>query len=334
MKDNKTSNSSELDRLTSNSFLYLKQELKDLQEIDSLLTHISRNGTLASKEQAKGYLAASDALFQYNGNIQKVNDLLDAQYQISQRNSISMKELAKATQTAGNLSMDTTSLPEKELTALLGAGIAASGESGDTVARSLNDALATLSKKNRKSSFNGEIIDEDKLKRAEERCRSLGVELECMKDGMLRLREPLDILKAVAEAYQSLPSNLPEKGQILEDIGGTNQTQVLDSLFNNWGIYEKMLLDYEGASGSVMAAVKENAKDLEEGLGRLEDAWKNTMSNISASTEMKTDTNGLEGLLSFVEKTRSFLDTLDALSTIPNELFDSEGLGLTVSYSS
>jgi len=43
--------------------------------------------------------------------------------------------------------------------------------------------------------FDGEVIDEEQLKKVEERCHSLGVELEYMKDGIATLRNPIEVLK-------------------------------------------------------------------------------------------------------------------------------------------
>ena len=48
------------------------------------------------------------------------------------------------------------------------------------------------------------------LKKVEARCHSLGVELEYMKDGVPTLRNTMDVLRELAEVYNSLPDNSAE----------------------------------------------------------------------------------------------------------------------------
>jgi len=77
--------------------------------------------------------------------------------------------------------------------------------------------------------FDGEVIDEEQLKKVEERCHSLGVELEYMKDGIATLRNPIEVLKDLAEVYNSLPDDSAEKQGLISDLGGKYHANALSA---------------------------------------------------------------------------------------------------------
>lgn len=168
---------------------------------------------------ANDYLIASDAAYGYAGNVEKLTGLLDGQNQITNRNAVSMEELANATKVAAN-QLSNMGIEENELTALLGTGIATSREAGETVGRAVKGIMMNLQQVAGETGFDGEVIDEESLKKVEARCHSVGVELEYMKDGIARLRDPMDVLKELAEVYNSLPEDSADKAGIISDIGG------------------------------------------------------------------------------------------------------------------
>ena len=136
------------------------------------------------------------------------------------RNAVSMEELANATKTAGSLLANVSNLSEQEMSALLGTGIATSRESGETVARALRSIMMNLQGVAGEGGFEGEEIDAEQLKKVEARCHSLGVELEYMKDGLVSLRDPIQVLRDLSEVYNSLPEDSAERAGMIADIGG------------------------------------------------------------------------------------------------------------------
>lgn len=168
---------------------------------------------------ANDYLIASDAAYGYQGNVEKLNALLDSQNQITNRNAVSMEELARATKVAGN-QLSNSGIKENEASALLGTGIATTRESGETVGRAIKGIIMNLQQVEGETGFDGEIIDAEGLKKVEARCHSLGVELEFMKDGMATLRNPMEVLKELSEVYRSLPEDSADRAGLISDIGG------------------------------------------------------------------------------------------------------------------
>ena len=163
------------------------------------LSALVQSANSISADLADSYMIASDAAYGYSGNIEKLTEFMDGQTQVANRNAVSMEELANASQTAAGIFSDISMISEKEMTALLGAGISASGESGETVARALKSILMSLQETAGEGGFDGEIIDGEALEKAEARCRSVGVALEDMRNGITSLREPMEILKDLSD---------------------------------------------------------------------------------------------------------------------------------------
>ena len=129
--------------------------------------------------------------------------------------------------------------------------------------------------------FDGEIIDEEQLKKVEDRCHSLGVELEYMKDGVATLRNPMDVLKELSEVYSSLPDNSADKQGLISDIGGKYHANALSSLLGNWELYEKMLSDYASGTGSAMTEAMKTSDSWEGRLHSLSNSWLELIDNFA-----------------------------------------------------
>ena len=86
--------------------------------------------------------------------------------------------------------------------------------------------------------FDGEVIDEEQLKKVEERCHSLGVELEYMKGGVATFRNPMEIFKDLSNVYRSLSDNSADKQGLISDIDEKYHANALSSLLGNWELYE------------------------------------------------------------------------------------------------
>lgn len=258
------------------------------------------------------YLIASDAAYGYAGNVEKLTGLLDGQNQITNRNAVSMEELANATKVAAN-QLSNMGIEENELTALLGTGIATSREAGETVGRAVKGIMMNLQQVAGETGFDGEVIDEESLKKVEARCHSVGVELEYMKDGIARLRDPMDVLKELAEVYNSLPENSADKAGIISDIGGKYRGNVLSSILSNWDKYEKMLSDYENAEGSALEEAIKTANSWEGLLAQISNNWTGFMQNFA---EDGLVTNTLKVINGLVKGADSLVESFGALPTI------------------
>lgn len=301
---------------TASGYLYSVQEMyrAGYQNAGQMaeLSALAQSAGGLDADLATDYLIASDAAYQYAGNAEKLSQLLDGQSQVTSRNAVSMEELANATKTAAS-QLANASIAENELTALLGTGIAATRESGEAVARAVRGIIMELQQVEGETGFETEVIDAKQLEAAEARCRSLGIELKSMQDGIVRLRDPIQVLRELSQAYNSLPDDSEQRSGILSDIGGKYRSNVLAAILSNWDSYEKMIGDYENAGGAAMDAAAKTADSWEGSLNRLKNTWTETVGNIADSDAIISAINGLQGLLSVLDKVTAFLTPLGSI---------------------
>ncbi len=298
------------DYLTKIQEMY-KSGYKNAKEMAELSLLMENIGGFDS-DLTKDYITASDAAYQYSGNVENLTALLDSQKQVTEQNSISMAELLNATkESAGQLAE--IGIQEDEMTALFGTGLASTGESGETVGRAINSIIMSLQKLKGETGFEGEIIDENSLSKAETRCNSLGIELTGVEDGVTKLRNPIQILKELAAAYNSLPDDSAQKAGILSDIGGDGGSGVLDGILSNWGLYEKMLSDYGNAGSLSMEGAMNSADSWQDSLNRLSNTWTATVGNIADSNVFTPVINIANSFLEVINKITSTIGSLPSL---------------------
>lgn len=302
------------------------RNLEAMSEL-SLLVQASTDFT---QNMANDYITASDAIFHFNGSVEKLNALLDGQTQIAAKNTLQMKELADATRIAGSLLSDTAQLEENQISALLGAGIKTSGDSAEQAAQAIKSIVMNLQQIKGKGGFSGEIIDDEQLAKAQACLQSLGIELEAVQNGILTLRSPIDILEELAAAYQSLPVNSPARSGIISDIGGEYGQNVLTGLLSEWNTYEKMLADYDNSAGAAMKKAMQSAEGWEGSLNRLSNTWASTVGNIADSDGITAGINALNSLLGVVNRLTSALGSAGSIGAGLGAYLSAKNLGKQV----
>lgn len=181
------------------------------------------------------------------------------------------------------------------------------------MARAVRGIIMELQQVEGETGFETEVIDAGQLKNAEAQCRSLGIALKSMQDGIVRLRDPIEVLRELSEAYNSLPDGSEQRSGILSDIGGKYRSNVLAAILSNWDSYEKMLGDYENAGGAAMDAAAKSANSWEGSLNRLKNTWTETVGNIADSDAIISAINGLQGLISVLDKVTAALTPLGSI---------------------
>lgn len=284
---------------------------KNAEELARLSTLAQSSGSMDAS-LANDYIMASDAAYRYSGNVEKLTALLDAQNQVTNRNSVSMEDLAEATKISAS-HLANVNIGENEMTALLGTGIATTQETGNVVGRAVNGIIMTLQQIEGETGFETEILNAESLSQAEKRCKSLGIELRTVQDGITKLRDPMEILKELAAVYNSLPDDSVQKSGILSDIGGKYRSNVLSGILSNWDLYEKMLGDYENAGGSALEETMKSAESWEGSLNKLSNTWTQTIGNIANSDAVITIINGFNSLLSVLNSVTGALGSFGSI---------------------
>ncbi len=247
---------------------------------------------------ANDYLIATDAAYKYQGNIEKLTAALDGMNYVTNHNALSMADLAKATEIAASQSAS-SNVAIEESTAAMGTMIATTRQGGDIAARAWKGILMNLQQVKGEVE-DGEIIDEEQLSKYEKASEALGVSLKEVKNGTLALRDPIEILKELSQAYTSLDKSDVRRANLINAVGGKYRGNQLNALLENWDTYEKMLSEYSQGSGSAMSEAEKSANNLTGSLNKLSNTWTNTVNNVVDSDGLKFVINSLNSILSLV----------------------------------
>ncbi len=257
------------------------------------------------------YLISTDAAYKLNGEASKLNEILDGQNYIANNNAASMEHLARATKVAASQAAS-SGVAVEELSAAIGTMVAVTQDSGDVAGRAFKAILMNLQQVSGELD-DGEVIDEESLTKYEKACNGLGVSLKEVKNGVVSLREPMQILKELSEAYTSLDKMDARRANLISAIGGKHRGNQLNALLENWQMYEKMLVDYSNGSGSAMNEAMKSANSWEGSLNRLHNTWVKTVQNIAGSDAIITIINGTNSLLDVLDKLTSKLGSIGTI---------------------
>lgn len=260
---------------------------------------------------ANDYLIATDAAYKLKGNTEALNTVLDGQNYITNRNALSMQDLAEATKIAASQSASSGIAVDKA-TAAMGTMIATTRQGGDVAARAWKGILMNIQQVEGEVD-DGEIIDAESLSKYEKACEALGVSLKEVKDGVISLRDPMQILKELSEAYTALDESDARRANLISAVGGKYRGNQLNALLENWSLYEKMLKDYAEGSGSALEEAMKSANNWEGSMNRLGNTFTKVVNNIVKSDAVIAGTNGLNSLLSVIDKVTSKLGSLGTI---------------------
>lgn len=250
------------------------------------------------EELASKWILATDAAYRYEGEAKKINAVLDGVSSISQKNSLQMADMASAMTLAGN-SASQAGVAVGELSAIIGTSLAATQKEGDEIGSAWNSLLASL-----QDTSSDRIVDT--LSRA-------NASMTEMVNGSEKLRNPISILQDLSKTFNQLNESNPLRTDILTTIGGSENADVLDAFLTNYSQYETMLQNYAASSGSAMASVQQSTDNWTGSLNRLSNTWTDTIGSIMDSDISEGMINGLNGILSMVNK---ITDTFGPLAAI------------------
>ena len=249
-------------------------------------------------DMANSYLLASNAAYQYAGNVQNLNTLLDGQNSITNRNSVSMQDMAEATTQAASMASE-LGVAEDQLSAMIGTIETRTKAGGNEVGNAIKSLLINVTNLN-----NAKIAGTFK---------KIGVAQTELVNGVEQMRNPIEILEDLAAVFNTLEESDPLRTEILTNIGQKYQANKLSSLLSGWSDYEKMLVDYSEGTGSAAIEAEKSANNWEGSLNKLSNAWTGFIQNFVDSDTIITATNALTGLINVVDKGSS---TLGAIPTL------------------
>lgn len=302
---------------------------KNAEQIAELSTAIQTAGGITS-DLANEYIKATDNAFKMNGSIQLLTASLDGANNITNKHAIDMTELAEAMSIVSSTAA-TSQMDINEATAAVGTLISVTEKGGSEIGNAFNGILMNLQQITGEVSDGGDFIDESSLENYEKACNALGVSLSTVKNGVVSLREPMEILEELSEQYTKLEEADSRRTNLLDAVGGGDRADALNAILENYSLYEEMLQNYASGAGSMAADAEKTANSWEGSLQRLSNTFTATVGNIADSDAVITIINGLNGLVGVINKVTGAIGNISnlggTLGAISGLLMNRAGIG-------
>ena len=161
-----------------------------------------------TSELANSYILATNAAYKYKGNAEKINEVLDGQNSITNKNSVAMADMATAMTKAGTVA-SSYNVSIEDLSAMIGTMESVTKLGGEEIGTGIKSLLINL-----------QNISSDKITGTLDKANASMTE---MKNGIEQLRNPIEILRDLSKTFNDLDEKDPLRAEILTNIGGKYQ---------------------------------------------------------------------------------------------------------------
>lgn len=265
-----------------------------------------------SADLANNYILATNAAYKFNGEADKLNAVLDGQNSITNRNSVAMADMATAMSEAGTVA-SSYRVSIEDLSAMIGTIEAVTKLGGSEVGNALKAILINL--QNVTSSKIVDTLDAANASMTE------------FVNGTEKLRNPIDILRDLAETFNQLDEDDPLRAEILTNIGQKYHAAKLGALLQNMEMFDKMLVDYSEGTGSALEESNKSAENLTGTLNKLSNSWTEFVNNTINSDGLKAGVNLINKLVEGATSLTSTLGSLGIIGTISGGIAGAKGQG-------
>ena len=277
----------------SRSGFYGKQA-EDLAKV-SIMAQAAGDMT---SDVSNSYLLATNAAYGYKGSVEQLTAVLDGQNMISNRNSVSMGDLAEATTQAGSMAAQ-AGVQVNQLSALVGTAVSRTKKSGNEIGTALKALFINL-----QNTQNDKITSTFK---------DLGISMTKMVGDSKLLKTPIELLRELSTVYNSLPEGSEQKSNILTNIGGKHHANVLSSILSGMDDYDKMIKDYSEGSGSAALEAEKSANNWSGSLNKLKNSW-TELTSVFVNSDFAI--GAIQGLDKITNSVTDLIDTVGVLPTI------------------
>ena len=273
-------------------------------------------------EMANEYIIATNAAYKLDGNIDKLNKVLDSQNYITNHNALNMENLAEATKLAASQAAN-AGVESDQLTAAIGTMVAVTQQGGAQAGRAFRGILMNLQQVKATATEigdEGEDITSTSLSKYEKAVAALGVSMKQIKNGVISLRNPMEILRDLAAAVSKESKDSIKVANLLSSVGGKYRANQLSALLSNWDIYEKMLSEYNSveAVGSAMDEAQKSANNWTGSLNQLKNSWTELVNNFVNSDEAVAVIQKLNDALQDLSSS----ETIKGLGVVTNKIVE------------
>ena len=310
---------SQLKQLGENSFDYASKYGKKVNDYLQGVTEMNRSGFYGQQgidlanvsvlaqaagdmtaDVANSYLLATNAAYDYAGSAEKLNAVLDGQNMITNKNSVNMTDMAEATSIAASMAAQ-TGIKVNELSAIIGTAVSRTKQGGNEIGTALKSLFVNL--------------QDTSNKKIAGTFEELGISQTKFINGSEQLKTPIELLRELADAYNSLPEGSELRADVLRNIGNKRQANVLAAILGGIdnGEYDKMLQNYSQGMGSAAKEAEKSANNWEGSLNKLSNSWTKFVSNFADTSLI---TGGVNAINFLINALNNLVTTLTPLGTI------------------
>ena len=144
----------------------------------------------------------------------------------------------------------------------------------------------------------------------------------------------MEVLGELSKKYRELSDTDIRKVNLLNSVGGKLRATQLDALLRGWSDYETMLGQFADGAGSMAKEAEKTANSWEGSMNRLSNTWTDTIGNIANSSAITGLVNGLNGVLTFINKITGAVGSIGSIGLIGGLVagFKNVGINMLVAY--
>lgn len=298
---------------------------KDLSEQLGALSAKTQVVGDVNEETANKFLLAVDAAYKYKGNIDQLTRVLDGANEISNNYATSVEKLAGGMGIVSSLA-EQAGMKVEETMAAIGTITHVTQESGNSAARALRALILNIqgSTEIEIDAETGERWSEDEIQRTAAALGELNVKTREYKDGIMQLRNPMQVIGELAEKYRAGLVTEAQLQEVVASLGGKIRSNQLMALIQGYETYTSMIETYKDALGSADSELQIYLNGWEAKSNKLVAQWAQFVESFKASDISMTALDLASALMEIANTPVGQIVTLTAAITALNAALKTE----------
>lgn len=251
---------------------------------------------------ANQFLLSVDAAYQYQGSIESLMRVLDGANELSNNFATSVQKLAGGMGIVSSLAAQ-AGMAVEETAAAIGTITSVTQESGNSAARALRALILNIQGETELEidEATGERWTEEEINKTAQAINNLNVATREYKDGVLQLRNPMEVIGEISEKYRQGLISEVQLQELVSSLGGKTRSNQLQALITNFDMYEEQVETFVNATGSADRELDVYLNSWEAKANRVANGWVQLVENMKTS-----------------EISKGLLDIANTLLTIAN----------------
>lgn len=258
-------------------------------------TQIAGNVTSDTADQ---FLIAVDAAYKYQGNVQKLGEVIDGVTKLDSKWATSTQKISEGLGVVSSVAA-VAHVPINELSAAIGTITAVTQKTGTNAAYALRALFLNILKDTKTEISDGVTWTVDEINDLQDVLKKYApdaVKAAAATGGLI------DPMKAIGGLSQAMKDGLLSEQQLMAmttKLGGKLRTDQLLALIENWdNMYKPMLADFESGTGTADKMVQTALESWDAKVKILKNTWTEFVSNLVNTDWIK---DGIDSVNKFVK---------------------------------